>query len=125
MSFDVDPKVGALVLTVVVVVFLAALLVPRRPRPSTIPVTEAKLDGIRERLDELERKQNQNDHDVKNIRMAIGAMPTERSVGEMRERLAHLDGRVEGMHDTLTTNGHTLRRIEDYLMNNFISRASE
>lgn len=125
MSFEIDPKVGLLVLAAVILVFVAAMLVPRRPRPAHIPVTEAKLDGIRERLDELERKQNQNDHDVRGIRMAIQGMPTERSVGEMRERLAHMDGRVEGMHDTLTTNGHTLRRIEDYLMNNLISKASE
>ena len=73
--------------------------------------------AIRERIDEVERKQNQNDHDVRNIRMTINGMPTERTVGEMREQIAMLSGRFEGMHDTLVTNGRSLSRIEDYLLN--------
>lgn len=117
MNVEIDPKIALLVLAAVILIFVAALLVPRRPKPAHIPVTEAKLDAIRERIDEVERKQNQNDHDVRNIRMTIKGMPTERSVGEMREQIAMLSGRFEGMHDTLVTNGRSLSRIEDYLLN--------
>lgn len=117
MNVEIDPKIALLVLAAVILVFVATLLVPRRPKQAHIPVTEAKLDAIRERIDEVERKQNQNDHDVRNIRMTIKGMPTERSVGEMREQIANLSGRFEGMHDTLVTNGRSLSRIEDYLLN--------
>ena len=117
MNVEVDPKIALLVIAVILIVFVAALLVPRRPKRAHIPVTEAKLDAIRERIDEVERKQNQNDHDVRNIRMTIRGMPTERIVGEMREQIAMLSGRFEGMHDTLVTNGRSLSRIEDYLLN--------
>lgn len=117
MNVEIDPKIALLVLAAVILIFVAALLVPRRPKPAHIPVTEAKLDAIRERIDEVERKQNQNDHDVRNIRMTINGMPTERTVGEMREQIAMLSGRFEGMHDTLVTNGRSLSRIEDYLLN--------
>ena len=117
MNVEIDPKIALLVLAAVILVFVATLLVPRRPKQALIPVTEAKLDAIRERIDEVERKQNQNDHDVRNIRMTIKGMPTERSVGEMREQIANLSGRFEGMHDTLVTNGRSLSRIEDYLLN--------
>lgn len=124
MNVEVDPKIALLVLAVILIVFLAAMLVPRRQRPSFIPVTEAKLDAIRERLEDLEKKQEKNDHDVRGIRMIIQAMPTEKTVQELRLQVTETAGKVDGMHETLITNGHSLRRIEDYLINVAIDTVS-
>lgn len=112
-----DPWIAVAVAILVLAVFLAGLLVPRKQRTVRAPITDAKLDAINARLTTLEGKQTQNDHDVRNIRMAMQSMPTKDSLNEVRLVVAGLNGKVDGMHDTLTTNGHSLRRIEDFLIN--------
>ncbi len=124
MNVEINPTIAVLVLVAILLVFVAALLVPRRPRVAHVPLTEVKLDGIRERLDELEKKQAQNDHDVRGIRMIIQAMPTEKTAQELRLQVSEVTGKVDGMHETLITNGHSLRRIEDYLINVAIETVS-
>ncbi|KQO53085.1 DUF2730 family protein [Methylobacterium sp. Leaf85] len=112
-----DPWIAVAVGIGVLSVFLLGLLVPRRQRTVRAPITDAKLDAIHSRLATLETKQNQNDHDVRNIRMSMQSMPTKDSLNQVRLEVAGLTGKVDGMHDTLTTNGHSLRRIEDFLIN--------
>lgn len=95
---------------------MGGLLVPRRPRTVRAPMTDAKLDAINARLTTLEDKQNQNDHDVRGIRMAMQSMPTKDRLNEVLVQVGTISGKVDGMHETLATNGHSLRRIEDFLI---------
>ncbi|WP_264047515.1 hypothetical protein [Methylobacterium flocculans] len=111
-----DPWIAVAVAAFVIVLFLAALAVPRRPRTVRAPATDAKLDAINARLTTLEGKQTQNDHDVRNIRMAMQSVPTKDRLNEVLVQVSTISGKVDGMHDTLATNGHSLRRIEDFLI---------
>ena len=124
MNVEINPTIALFVLAAIILVFVAALFVPRRPRVNHIPVTEAKLDSIRERLEDLEKKQNQNDHDVRGIRMVLQGMPTEKTLQDLRLQVSEATGKVDGMHETLVTNGHSLRRIEDYLISVAIETVS-
>ncbi|TXN71640.1 hypothetical protein [Methylobacterium sp. WL6] len=123
----IDPWFGATVAAVILLVFCLGLVVPRRPRVVRTTLATGKLDAISLRLDQLEAKrdlrldqleakQDKNDHDVRNIRMAMESVPTKSAMNKVLVEVATLTGKVEGMHDTLSTNGHSLRRIEDFLV---------
>ena len=118
----VDPWIAATIALLILVAFLLALLVPRRPRVVKAPVTDQKLDALTSRLDAIEKRQSKNDHDTANIRMAMQNMPTQKSVSELMLQVGTLTGSVntlggklENLQDTLGTNGHTLNRIQNFL----------
>lgn len=118
----VDPWVFVAVGLGVILVFVAGLMVPRRPRLVRAPVTDTKLDAIYDRLNKVEERQQKNDHDTRNIRMTMAALPTQRSIAELMVQVtslsgnvSNLAGKVENIKDNLDTNGHTLNRIQDFL----------
>lgn len=102
--------VGAFVL----VLFLVALLVPRVPRAGRS--TDVKLDDVKARLDEVERKQNQADHDLRGLRMVVSGLATKDSVNGVALQVAEMRGEVKGLvHNTAATT-RSIERIEDFLM---------
>ncbi|WP_437871310.1 hypothetical protein ACSD7O_22290 [Methylorubrum extorquens] len=118
----VDPWIFATIGLAVVSLFLAGLAVPRRPRMVRAPVTDAKLDAIYRRLDAVEKRQQDNDHDTRNIRTSMKAMATQRDMTELKVQVATvagsvngMSGKVEAVQDTLKTNSATLILIQQYL----------
>lgn len=103
--------VGAFVL----VLFAVALLVPRKARQLASPSTDGKLDEVKRRLDEVERKQNVADHDIRNVRMAVGALATKDSVSAVAVQLAGLSGEVKGLVSSSSAATRSIGRIEDFM----------
>lgn len=100
----------------VLVLFLVALLVPRVPRAAAGRSTDVKLDDVKARLDEVERKQNQADHDLRGLRMVVSGLATKDSVNGVALQVAEMRGEVKGLvHNTAATT-RSIERIEDFLM---------
>lgn len=102
--------VGAFVL----VLFLVALLVPRVPRAGRS--TEIKLDDVKARLEEVERKQNQADHDLRGLRMVVSGLATKESVNGVALQVAEMRGEVKGLVQNTAATTRSIERIEDFLM---------
>lgn len=98
----------------VMALFLLALLVPRRAAPSRS--TDIKLDDVKSRLDEVERKQNQADHDLRNVRMTVAGLATKDSVNAVALQVAEMRGEVKGVMTNTAATTRSIERIEDFLM---------
>ena len=98
----------------VAVLFLLALLVPRRALPARS--TDIKLDDVKSRLDEVERKQNLADHDIKNIRMITVGLATKDSVGAVALQVAEMRGEVKGLVSSTAATSRGVERIEGFLL---------
>lgn len=106
----IAPGVGAFVL----VLFLVALLPTRVPRPGRS--TDVKLDDVKQRLEEVERKQNQADHDLRNVRMTVAGLATKDSVNAVALQVAEMRGEVKGVVTNTAATTRSIERIEDFLM---------
>ncbi len=102
--------VGAFVL----VLFLVALLVPRVPRAGRS--TDIKLDDVGKRLEEVERKQLQADHDLRGLRMVVSGLATKESVNRVEVQVAEMRGEVKGLVQNTAATTRSIERIEDFLM---------
>lgn len=98
----------------VVMLFLLALLVPRRALPARS--TDIKLDDVKARLDEVERKQNQADHDLRNVRMTVQGLATKDSVSAVAIQVAEMRGEVKGLVTSTATTARAVERIEGFLL---------
>lgn len=111
-----DPWIAVAVAGGVLTIFMAGLLVQRRPRWTQVPLTEVKLNEITTRLTALEGKQTQNDHDVRNIRQSMENMPTIRSVHALELKVEQLSGKVENVSTGMVAITSGVDRIENFLM---------
>ena len=102
--------VGAFVL----VLFLVALLVPRTTRPA--PSTEHKLDDVKARIDEIEKKQEKADHDLRNVRATVQALATKDHVNRVEVQVAEMRGDLRGLAKDTSSTNRSIERIEDFLM---------
>ena len=102
--------VGAFVL----VLFLVALLVPRVPRAGRS--TDIKLDDVGKRLEEVERKQLQADHDLRGLRMVVSGLATKEIVNRVEVQVAEMRGEVKGLVQNTAATTRSIERIEDFLM---------
>lgn len=98
----------------VAALFALALLVPRNPRATR--ATEARWDDVRHRLDEVERKQNQADHDLRNVRMVVQGLATKDSVNALALAVAEMRGEVKGLVTSAAATTRGVERIEDFLL---------
>lgn len=117
----IDPWFGALIAVALLLVFVLGLTVPRKTRVVRTATSGVTLKEISLRLITLEEAQKKNDHDVRNIRMAMESVPTKDAMNKVLVEVGTLKGEVKGMHDTLSTNGYSLRRIEEFLINAAVS----
>ncbi|GJD93377.1 hypothetical protein [Methylobacterium iners] len=102
--------VGAFVL----LIFAAAILVPRTPRPSR--TTDGKIEDVRRRLDDVERRQKETDHDVRAVRMVVNHLATKDSVTNVGLQVAEMRGEVKGLVINTQATTRSVERIEDFLM---------
>ncbi|WP_288582008.1 hypothetical protein [uncultured Methylobacterium sp.] len=109
-----DVWVAAGVGVFVVALFALALLVPRKVRPT--PSAEVKLDDVKARLAEVERKQIQADHDLRNVRMVVAGLATKDSVNALAVSVAEMRGEVKGLISNTAATTRGVERIEDFLM---------
>ncbi|MCF4125027.1 hypothetical protein [Methylobacterium sp. SyP6R] len=98
----------------VVALFALALLVPRRVQPARS--ADVKLDDVKTRLDEVERRQRQADHDLRNVRMTVAGLATKDSVNAVALSVAEMRGEVKGLVSNVAATGRGVERIEDFLM---------
>ena len=102
--------VGAFVL----VLFLAALLVPRTVRPTRS--ADIKLDDVKTRIDDMEKRLGQADHDLRNLRMTVVGLATKDSVNQVAVQVAEMRGDVKGLATNTAATTRSIERIEDFLM---------
>jgi hypothetical protein len=102
----------------VVALFALALLVPRRARTSRTgdALDAAVIGDVKHRLDEMERKQNQADHDLRNLRQTIVGLATKDSVQGVALQVAEMRGEVKGLVINTAATTRSIERIEDFLM---------
>ncbi len=113
-----DVWVAAAVGVFVVALFALALLVPRRARSSRAEdaLDAAVMGDVKHRLDEMERKQNQADHDLRNLRQTIVGLATKDSVQGVALQVAEMRGEVKGLVVNTAATTRSIERIEDFLM---------
>lgn len=109
-----DIWISAAVGVFVAALFALALLVPRNVRPARS--TDVKLDDVKARLAEVERKQVQADHDLRNVRMTVAGLATKDSVNAVALSVAEMRGEVRGLVSNVAATGRGVERIEDFLM---------
>jgi hypothetical protein len=109
-----DVWISAGVGVFVAALFLLALLVPRNPRPSK--AADARWDDVRHRLEEVERKQNQADHDLRNVRMVVSGLATKDSVKALSMSVAEMRGEMKGLVSSAAATSRSVGRIEDFLL---------
>lgn len=112
MTADIWVALGVGLL--VVVLFALAMLVPRSMRP--VRSTDVKLDDVKRRLDEVERKQGRSDHDIRNVRQIVNALATKDSVNGVALQVAEMRGEVKGLLSNTQATTRSIERIEDFLM---------
>ena len=102
--------VGAFVL----ILFLAALLVPRTVRPARS--ADVKLDDVKSRIDDMERRLGKADHDLRNLRMTVAGLATKDSVNAVAIQVAEMRGDVKGLAQGTAATTRSVERIADFLM---------
>ena len=98
----------------VLVIFTIALLVPRSSRP--VRSIDGKIDLMNRRLDEVERKQNQADHDLRGVRQVLPHLATRDSVNLVAVQVAEMRGEVKSVVNSSAATTRSIERIEQFLM---------
>lgn len=109
-----DIWISAAVGVFVAALFALALLVPRRVQPARS--ADVKLDDVKTRLDEVERRQRQADHDLRNVRMTVAGLATKDSVNALSVSVAEMRGEVRGLVTNTAATTRSIERIEDFLL---------
>lgn len=109
-----DPWLALAVAVFVLAVLALALFSRREKHPAAS--TDAKLDALATRLGAAEAKWAETDHDVRNIRLVVGNLPTKESINAIAVQVAESRGKMDGMQATLQSQTKSLDRIEDWLM---------
>lgn len=96
-------------------VLIAALV--GRDRRRTAPVHEASADeGLERRLQEVEKSLGKAQHDINNIRFAMGGLATRDHVHSLELQLSDLKGAVNRANDTALATHRSVERMESYLI---------
>ena len=96
---------------IVLLIFSAALagISGRRSRRLPGDPTEARFVHVEERLD-------RQDHDLKNLRMAMSALPTKDTVNQLAVRIEALGGDMKAVAATTNATSRTVERIETFML---------
>lgn len=100
---DLEIAVG--LLAGLVLAFALAMVVRRQPAA----------DG-EVRLSRVETQQTDMAHDIRNIRAAIGALPSKESVHRLEVEMTELKGRLAVVDASTTSTGRAVDRIESLLL---------
>ena len=114
MSVDVQLALG--VGAFVLVLFLVAMLAPRRERPSLR--TDGRLDVLARRVEEIDGIARLALHDTRNLRMSVGALATKDSVTGVTVQVAEVRGQLIGLVANSAATTRSIGRIEDWLLSN-------
>lgn len=98
----------------VLILFLAALLVPRTVRPARS--ADVKLDDVKTRIDDMERRLGKADHDLRNLRMTVAGLATKDSVNQVAVQVAEMRGDVRGLAQSTAATTRSVERIAEFLM---------
>ncbi len=90
----------------------AAQTTPPGPLGRSIP----RVDIIDKRLSDIEGWAKTTDHNVNNIRAAIGALPTRDAVHKLEVDMATVAGKVELNHALAVATSRAVERIESHLI---------
>ena len=115
-----DFQLAMAVLGGVVIVFVLAWIGQSR-RPLVTGAPKERMDIMDDRLSAIEGWAKTTDHNVANIRTAIGALPSAQAVHKLEVDMATLAGKVEVINTVAVATGRAVDRIENHLMTKGLS----
>lgn len=106
----------ALALAGILVLTLVVAILGRRPRRIVVEEGAAGAAHLDRRLDAVEKRLDNQDHDLKNLRSAMQGLPTKNEVHRIELTLAEMRGEMRGLSGEVKGVGRQVERIDEFLM---------
>jgi hypothetical protein len=108
-----DGTIALVVAGALCFVFLLALVAMRRGGE---PLHTARLQHIDGRLGAVEKSLEDTMHDLRNVRMVVGNLPTKDAVHRIELELTGVAGSVKGLQAEVTATSRAVNRVVDLLL---------